>query len=233
MSHATGARILIVDDEPAIVRVLEANLRKHAFQVESATTGRGALDAYTRHPPDLLLLDLGLPDLDGMEVIQRLRTLGNTPIVVLSARQGESDKVHALELGADDYLTKPFGPRELLARVRVALRHAARPARGTDAIVQVGDLAVDFERRRVTRAGQEVHLTPTEYELVKVFVANQDRVLTDHQLLESIWGATNRQQAHSLRVYVARLRRLIEPDPRVPRYLVTEPGVGYRFVSEV
>jgi two-component system, OmpR family, KDP operon response regulator KdpE len=229
----SGARILVVDDEPAIVRAVEANLRKHEFKVDTASTGAEALQAYARVRPDLVLLDLGLPDVDGLQVIQAIRAHASTPIVVLSVRGTEPDKVHALELGADDYLTKPFGPSELLARVRVALRHTAHPPYGTDPVIVVGDLTVDLERRRVTRSGLEVHLTPTEYDLVKLFVANPDKVLTDRVLLEAIWGASYRQQAHSLHVYVARLRKKLEPDPQVPRYLLTEPGVGYRFDTSV
>ena len=230
--ESAGARILVVDDELAVVRAVGVNLRKHNFQVESASTGQTALDAYGRLHPDLVVLDLGLPDMEGLEVIRRLRARSNTPIVVLSVRGSEKDKVEALELGADDYVTKPFGPSELLVRIRVALRHAARPVRGIEAVVKVGDLSVDLEHRRVTLAGREVHLTPTEYDLLKLFMASPDKVLTDRMLLEAVWGATYRQQAHSLHVYVARLRRKIEADPQVPCLLLTEPGVGYRFVTD-
>ena len=228
-----GARILVVDDEPAVVRAVGVNLRKHNFQVESASTGEAALSTYARTHPDLVVLDLGLPDIEGLEIIRRLRTRANTPIVVLSVREAEQDKVAALEFGADDYLTKPFGPRELLARIRVALRHAARPSHGLEAVINIGDLSVDLEHRRVTLAEHEVHLTPTEYELLKLFLSNPDKVLTDRMLLEAIWGAAYRQQTHSLHVYVARLRRKIEADPQVPRHLLTEPGVGYRFLTDV
>lgn len=232
MSHTSGARILVVDDEPAIVRAVELNLRRHQFQVNSVRSGQAALEAYTRVRPDLVLLDLGLPDLDGLQVIRSIRAHASTPIVVLSVRGAERDKVQALDLGADDYLTKPFGPSELLARIRVALRHAARPARGAEPVTAIGDLAVDLERRRVTLAGQEVHLTPTEYDLLKILLEHPDKVLTDRMLLEEVWGATHRQQAHSLHVYVARLRKKIEADPQAPHHLLTEPGVGYRFVTE-
>jgi two-component system KDP operon response regulator KdpE len=232
MSHGSGARILVVDDEPAFVRAVETNLRKHDFRVERAATGEEALDAYVRHRPDLVLLDLGLPDLDGLQVIRSIRTRASTPIVVLSARGAEGDKVAALEQGADDYLTKPFGARELLARIRVALRHAAGPPQGTAPVIAAGDLVVDLERRRVTLASREVHLTPTEYDLLKIFVANPDKVLTDRTLVETVWGVAYRQQAHSLHVYVARLRKKLEADPQLPRYLLTEPGVGYRFVAD-
>jgi two-component system, OmpR family, KDP operon response regulator KdpE len=232
MSQGTGARILVVDDEPALVRAVDTNLRKHDFRVETAASGEAALEAYSRVRPDLVLLDLGLPDLDGLQVIRSIRTQSDTPIVVLSARGAEGDKVAALEQGADDYLTKPFGARELLARIRVALRHAARPPRGTEPIINAGELAVDLERRRVTLATREVHLTPTEYDLLRMFAANPDKVLTDRMLAEPVWGVAYRQQAHSLHVYVARLRKKLEADPQVPRHLLTEPGVGYRFVTE-
>jgi two-component system KDP operon response regulator KdpE len=232
VSQATGARILVVDDEPAFVRAVETNLRKHDFRVERAATGEQAIEAYARVRPDLVLLDLGLPDLDGLQVIRSIRTHASTPIVVLSARGAEGDKVTALEQGADDYLTKPFGARELLARIRVALRHAAGPPRGTEPVIISGEIAVDLERRRVTLASREVHLTPTEYDLLKILVANPDKVLTDSMLVERLWGVAYRQQAHSLHVYVARLRKKLEADPQVPHYLLTEPGVGYRFVTE-
>lgn len=232
MSQGSGARILVVDDEPALVQAVETNLRKHDFRVEGAATGKEALEAYSRLRPDLVLLDLGLPDLDGLQVIRTIRSRASTPIVVLSARGAEGDKVAALEQGADDYLTKPFGAGELLARIRVALRHVAAPAHGTKPVVTAGDLAIDLEHRRVTLAGQDVHLTPTEYDLLKIFVANPDKVLTDRMLVETVWGVAYRQQAHSLHVYVARLRKKLESDPQVPRYLHTEPGVGYRFVIE-
>jgi two-component system KDP operon response regulator KdpE len=232
VSQGSGARILVVDDEPALVRAVETNLRKHDFRVERAATGEEALEAYSRHRPDLVLLDLGLPDLDGLQVIRSIRSRASTPIVVLSARGGEGDKVAALEQGADDYLTKPFGARELLARIRVALRHVAGPAQGAEPVVVAGEMAIDLEHRRVTLADREVHFTPTEYDLLKIFVANPDKVLTDRMLVETVWGVAYRQQAHSLHVYVARLRKKLEADPQVPRYLLTEPGVGYRFVTE-
>jgi two-component system, OmpR family, KDP operon response regulator KdpE len=231
--QSTGARILVVDDEPAVVHAVTVNLRKHNFRVESASTGQGALSTYMRIHPDLVLLDLGLPDMEGLEVIRLLRARANTPIVVLSVREAEQDKVAALELGADDYVTKPFGPSELLARIRVALRHAARPLHGLEAVISVGDLKIDLEHRRVMRCDEEVHLTPTEYELLKLLVSSPDKVLTDRMLLEAVWGAAYRQQAHSLHVYIARLRRKIEADPQVPRLLLTEPGVGYRFVTDL
>jgi two-component system, OmpR family, KDP operon response regulator KdpE len=226
-----GARVLVVDDEPAIVRALRTNLEGHGFRVDSASDGREALDRFERGRPDLVLLDLNLPDTDGFGVIRAIRERAATPIIVLSVRGAERDKVSALDHGADDYLTKPFGVDELLARVRVALRHLAHASRGTDAVFVTGDLRVDLERRVVSVRGERVHLTPTEYSLLKALVAHPDRVLTDRMLLREVWGAEYGQESHYLHVYVARLRRKIENDPQAPRYLLTEPGVGYRLVE--
>jgi two-component system KDP operon response regulator KdpE len=227
-----GARVLVVDDDAQILRALRTNLAARGYQVHAAETGEQALDLFGRHRPDLLLLDLGLPGIDGLEVIRRVREQSQAPIVVLSARGEEREKVRALDLGADDYLTKPFGVDELLARLRVALRHAARPARGTAAVFRAGDLEVDLERRRVTARGQEVHLSPTEYELLKVFIANPDKVLTHRWLLQHVWGPQYGDEGHYLHVYVAGLRKKLEADPQRPRHLLTEPGVGYRFRVE-
>jgi two-component system KDP operon response regulator KdpE len=232
MTGGTGARVLVVEDDPGILRALKTNLTRHGFDVETAETGAEALDAYARRRPDLILLDLGLPDVDGTVVIQEVRARANTPIVVLSVRGAERDKVTALDLGADDYLTKPFGVEELLARVRVALRHAVGAARGTAAVFNTGELEVDIERRRVRVGGEEVHLTPTEYDLLKAFISQPDKVLTDRMLLRAVWGPEYGSEAHYLHVYVARLRRKIEKGPQSPRYLLTEPGVGYRLVTE-
>lgn len=232
MSQSTGARILVVDDEPAILRAVRTLLERNGFQVEVAENGQEALDSYARHAPDLLLLDLGLPDLNGLEVIRSVRQRAGTPIVVLSVRGSERDKVAALDLGADDYLTKPFGVDELLARLRVALRHAAHPTRGAEAVFRTGDLEVDVERRRVGVGGREVHLSPTEYELLKAFIAHPGRVLTDTALLRQVWGPEYGSEGHYLHVYVARLRKKLEADPQKPRYLVTEPGVGYRLLAD-
>ena len=232
MTHSTGARILVVEDDPGILRALKTNLTRHGFEVETAETGGQALDSFSCRPPDLILLDLGLPDIDGTVVIQEVRARASTPIVVLSVRGAEHDKVTALDLGADDYLTKPFGVEELLARVRVALRHAAGVASGTAAVFKTGDLEVDIEHRRVRVGAEEVHLTPTEYDLLKTFVRQPDKVLTDRMLLRAVWGPEYGSEAHYLHVYVARLRRKIEKDPQRPRYLLTEPGVGYRLITE-
>jgi two-component system KDP operon response regulator KdpE len=227
-----GARILVVDDEAAIGRAVETNLSRHGFRVRAAQTGQEAIDGLDSFRPDLVLLDIGLPDIDGFEIIRRVRERSNTPVIVLSVRGQERDKVAALDLGADDYLTKPFGVDELLARVRVALRHAARPAAGAAAVFRTGQLEVDLERRRVTVNGREVALTPTEYDLLKAFIAHPDKVLTDRMLLQRVWGQEYGSEAHYLHVYMARLRKKVEDDPQNPRYLKTEPGVGYRLVSE-
>jgi two-component system KDP operon response regulator KdpE len=178
------------------------------------------------------LLDLGLPDADGVDAIRDIRGYSSTPIVVLSARSAERDKVVALDVGADDYLTKPFGVDELLARIRVALRHSARPASGADAVFRAGDLEIDFERRRVSVAGSEVHLTPTEYGLLKALATHPDKVLTDRMLLQQVWGAEYASEDHYLHVYVARLRKKLEADPQKPHFLLTEPGVGYRLLTD-
>ena len=224
-----GAHILLVEDELPILEVVASNLEHRGFLVETATNGHEAMEAYRRRRPDVVILDLGLPDMDGVEIIQTIREAAKTPIVVLSARDAERDEVAALDAGADDYLSKPFGVEELLARIRVALRHTAGPSADAAGIIRSGDLVVDLERRRVEVAGIDVHLTPTEYELLKVFIAHPDRVFTDRMLLQSVWGAEYGSEDHYLHVYIARLRKKLEPDPHLPRYLLTEPGVGYRF----
>lgn len=226
----SGARILVVDDEPAIVRAVRANLSRHGFRVDVATTGQEALE-HAQARPDLILLDLGLPDGDGLEVIRSIREQSDTPIIVLSARGAEREKVRALDLGADDYLTKPFGLEELYARIRVALRHKTRLP-GNGPVFRTGGLEIDVERRRVTVDGEEVHLTPTEYSLLTALARNADRVVTDAMLLREVWGPPYGDEDHYLHVYVARLRKKLERDPQRPRYLRTEPGVGYRLLAE-
>ena len=228
---SAGARVLVVDDEPGIVRALRTNLAGHGFKVETAETGEAALASYRLRKPDLIILDLGLPDMDGTDVIRALRLESSVPILVLSVRGAERDKVAALDLGADDYLTKPFGVDELLARVRVSLRHAAHPASGAELVFRTGELEIDLEHRRIRVGGDEVHLTPTEFDLLKAFVAHPDKVLTDRMLLQAVWGPEYGDEAHYLHVYIARLRKKIEPDPQRPRCLITEPGVGYRLVT--
>jgi two-component system KDP operon response regulator KdpE len=228
-----GPVILVIEDEPPIRRFLRPTLTSQGYRVvESATGEDGLLQAATRQP-DLVILDLGLPDLDGLEVIRRLREWTSIPIIVLSARGAESDKVAALDAGADDYAAKPFAVGELLARARVALRHAAgsgrEPAESTFAL---GDLRVDLGRRRVWVADVEVRLTPIEYRLLAVLIRHAGKVLTHRQLLQEVWGPAQVEQTHYLRVYMANLRRKLEADPARPRFLRTEPGVGYRLLTE-
>jgi two-component system KDP operon response regulator KdpE len=230
MSPRDGsASILVVDDEPAIRKALGTNLRAHGFTVDTAADAREALDRHERAHPDLVILDLGLPDLDGAEVIRRIRSRGTTPIIVLSVRDAEADKVAALDAGADDYVTKPFGADELLARVRAALRRLAGPHASPEGVFEAGDLRVDLKTREVTLRGVPVHLTPTEYELLKVFMRYPDRVLTDRMLLEHVWGPTYSAESHYLHVYVARLRKKLRADGQAADPIATEPGVGYRF----
>jgi two-component system KDP operon response regulator KdpE len=227
--------ILVIEDDPPIRRFLRASLSSHDFEVQEASTGKEALMLAAQRPADLVILDLGLPDMDGLEVIRNLRTWSEVPIVVVSARGQEKDKVAALDLGADDYLTKPFSVGELLARIRVAMRHAARiAAGGADEATQfvVGDLKVDLAARRVFVADKEVHLTPLEYRLVAILVHHAGKVLTHRFLLEEVWGPPYVEEMHYLRVYMANLRRKLEADPARPRYLLTEQGVGYRLVDE-
>jgi two-component system, OmpR family, KDP operon response regulator KdpE len=228
---APGARILVIDDEPALRRAIEHNLGGHGFDVRGADSGEGGLEAETRFHPDLVLLDMVLPDISGTDVIVRLRERTSTPIIVLSVRGSEAEKVRALELGADDYLTKPFGVDELLARIRVALRHAARSGVRQEPIFRSGELAVDLEQRVVRVGGNQVHLTPTEYALLGALVADAGRVLTDRALLQRVWGPEYGSEDHYLHVYMARLRKKLERDPANPRHLRTEPGVGYRLLE--
>lgn len=232
MSHTLGAQVLVVDDEPGLLKAVRHVLERQGFAVRTATTGQAALLEHASYHPDLILLDLGLPDIDGFEVIRQVRARDNTPIVVLSVRGAERDKVTALDLGADDYLTKPFGVEELLARLRVALRHAMGAAPGPSPVLRAGDLEVDLEHRRVRVAGREVHLSPTEFNLLRTFVSHPNKVFTDQMLLRQVWGPGYGAEAHYLHVYVARLRQKIEADPRSPRYIITEPGVGYRLLAQ-
>jgi len=227
-----GARVLVVDDEPSISTALSRILKARGFVVEVAETGTEALNAYNTNRPDLMILDLGLPDMDGSQVIRRVRENSDTPIIVLSVREAEHEKVQALDLGADDYLTKPFGIDELFARVRVALRHSARPTSGAEAIFRMSGLEVDFELRRVRVRGQNVHLTPTEYNLLRAFIQNPDKLLTDRFLLQQVWGSEYEREAHYLHVYMSKLRGKIEDDAEKPSRLITEPGIGYRLVTQ-
>jgi len=225
--------VLVIEDEPQIRRFLRATLSAHGYRlVEAATAQEGLMHAATRQP-EIVILDLGLPDLDGLELTRQLREWSAMPIIVLSARGQESDKVAALDAGADDYLTKPFGVGELLARMRVALRHTARIAQEPgEAVFTVGDLRIDLARRQVFVANQEVHLTPIEYKLLTTLVRYAGKVVTHHQLLREVWGPGASSETHYLRVYMGQLRHKLEANPARPRYLVTESGVGYRLRTD-
>jgi len=226
---SSEAKILVVEDEQEIRRFLRVSLGSHGYQLLEAATGASGVVSAADHQPDLLLLDLGLPDIDGIEVIVQVRSWSSVPIIVLSARGQEEQKIAALDAGADDYLTKPFSVGELLARIRVALRHASQS--DGEPVYEVGELSVDLARRLVAVRGSEVHLTPIEYRLLTVLVQNAGRVVTHRQLLKEVWGPGNASETHYVRVYMAQLRRKIEADPAQPCYLLTEPGVGYRLAS--
>jgi two-component system KDP operon response regulator KdpE len=227
-----AARILLVDDEVSIQRAVVPLLKSRGYDVESAGTGADALRIVAAHPPDLIVLDLGLPDIEGTEVCRRVRERSTMPIIILSARGNEADKVAALDLGADDYVTKPFGPEELLARIRVWLRRLLTDDRSETGRVTVGELTIDFDRRRLLRADDEIRLTPKEFELLAFLARNPDRVLTHRAILKEVWGANAVDQPEHLWVLVAQLRKKIEPDPAHPRHLLTEPWVGYRLATE-
>jgi len=222
--------VLVVEDEPQLMRFLRTTLPVHGYRVAEATSGNQALVEAATRGPDLVLLDLGLPDLDGTEVTRRVREWSPVPIVVISARGQERDKVEALDAGADDYLTKPFGVPELLARMRVALRHAARRSDGAqETVLETGDLRIDLGARLVYRRGEEIRLTRTEYRLVAALAQQAGKVLTHRQLLREVWGPGSADETHYLRVYMAQLRHKLEDDPARPRHLLTETGVGYRL----
>jgi two-component system, OmpR family, KDP operon response regulator KdpE len=225
--------VLVVEDEAQVMRFLRATLGAHGYRLAEASSAQQALLQATTRSPDLILLDLGLPDLDGVEVTRRLREWSTTPIIVVSARGREGDKIQALDAGADDYLTKPFGAGELLARMRVALRNAARSgASPGETVFRTGDLAVDLAARRVSVGGREVHLTRTQYKLLTTLVKNAGKVVTHRQLLREVWGPGSVAQSHYLRVYMGQLRHKLEKDPARPRYLETETGVGYRLRAD-
>ena len=224
--------VLVIEDEPQMRRFLKASLEAHDYRLVEAVTAREGLAQAAGRNPDVILLDLGLPDLDGIELTRRLREWSRTPIIVISARGREQDKIAALDAGADDYLTKPFGIGELLARLRVALRHAAAPEGGGEPVFEVGDLKVDLAARLVFRRGAEVHLTPIEYKLLATLVRHAGKVLTHRQLLKEAWGPNAVEQTHYVRVYMTQLRHKLEDDPSRPRYLLTESGVGYRLKAE-
>ena len=224
----TGARVLVVDDEPGLADALAINLRAHGWEVFTADDGAGALQLAARCNPDVVLLDLGLPDISGLDVIAGIRGWSRVPIVVLSARQHGEDKVDALDAGADDYVTKPFAMNELLARLRAAVRRAA-PGDLTAAVVEAGELRIDLARRQVQRRGQVVRLSPTEWALIEVLVRNRGKLVSRHQLLQEVWGPAYTTETAYLRVYAAQLRRKLEQDPSHPRHIITQPGMGYVF----
>jgi two-component system KDP operon response regulator KdpE len=226
------AQILLVDDEVSIQKAMAPLLRSCGYGVTTAGSGREALDLFTRERPDLVILDLGLPDINGVEVCRKVRELADTPILILSARGAEKDKVAALDQGADDYVTKPFGPEEMMARVRAALRRSLGREAFLDGLLTRGALTIDFDRHRVQRGGEDIRLTPKEFELLALLVTHAGRVLTHRAILKSIWGSTAADQPEHLRVLMGHLRRKIEPDPARPRYLLTEPWVGYRFADD-
>ena len=226
------AEILLVDDEVSIQRAMAPLLRSRGYGVTVAATGRDAIAIVERDHPDLVILDLGLPDVDGIEVCRQIRERTGTPIVILSARGAEVEKVAALDIGADDYVTKPFGPEELLARIRAALRRSLGSESALHGQLTRGDLTIDFDRRRVHRGADEIRLTPKEFDLLTFMATHAGRVLTHRAILREIWGGHATTQPEHLRVLMGQLRKKIEPDPAAPRYLLTEPWVGYRFADD-
>lgn len=224
--------ILVIDDEPQILRALKTILTARQFRVTTASRGEEGLTLAAANPPDVIILDLSLPDMDGIEVCSRLREWTHVPIIVLSVRDAERDKVMALDKGADDYLTKPFGIEELLARIRVALRHAAQQQGAKETVIKAGPITIDIARHIVTRDGEEVKLSATEFKLLAYLAANAGRVLTHHAILSHVWDPADVDHVEYLRVYMRQLRKKIEADPDQPEYLQTEPGVGYRFVAD-
>jgi len=230
-TNGNGARILIVDDEPAIRKLLKVTLQAHQYTIGEASTGEeGVYLAATLHP-DLILLDLGLPDISGMNVLKRIREWSAVPVIVLTAKEREEDKIAALDAGADDYMTKPFGMGELLARLRVSLRHAAKSA--DEPILRFGGLSVDIAQRVVTLNDRPIKLTPKEYDLLRALASHAGKVLTHRQLLQEVWGgSTYDSDSHYLRVYIGHLRKKLEDDPTRPSLIVTEPGIGYRFIAQ-
>ncbi len=233
MAHLSST-IIVIEDELQIRRFVISSLENEQFQVHSAETGKQGLIEVGTRKPDVVVLDLGLPDMDGTEVIQQIRSWSNVPIIVLSARSHEAEKVKALDAGADDYLTKPFGSAELLARIRAQLRRKSFPAEGVnnDARFSFGDITVDFSKRLVFRENQAVHLTPIEFRLLSILIQNVGRVVTQRQLLKDVWGPSFIESSHYLRIYMGHLRQKLEADATQPKHLITETGVGYRLVSD-
>ncbi|MET0469219.1 MAG: response regulator transcription factor [Aeromicrobium sp.] len=221
--------VLAVDDDPAILRTLSINLRARGYDVETAGDGRSALQIVDERMPDVVILDLGLPDLDGVSVLKRLRLFTDVPVVVLSARHGSDDKVEALDLGADDYVTKPFDAEELFARVRAALRRTT--SRDVPLVVESGDVRLEITERRAVRAGEDVRLTPTEWHIVEVLARREGRLVRQAELLHEVWGPGYDRETNYLRVYLAQLRRKLENDPSRPQMFLTDPGIGYRLVT--
>lgn len=228
MEAKKGVRILVIDDEKQIRRLLKVALTGHGYSVEEAALGQEGLNKVTTYRPDLIILDLGLPDLNGLEVIRKLREWSQTPVIILSVKEQENDKITALDTGADDYVTKPFSMGELLARIRAALRHIVPP--GEEPILTFGELVIDLARRRVSVNEKEIKLTPIEYNLMKNLAIHAGKVLTHKQLLRVVWGPTYENDTHYLRVFIGQLRRKVEADPSRPRHIITEPGVGYRLM---
>ena len=227
--ESKGPRVLIVDDEAPIRRMLKISLDGHGFEIDEAVTGEGAVLRAAVFKPDIVLLDLGLPDIDGKDVIKQIRDWSTVPIIILTARDQETEKIEALDAGADDYVTKPFSMGELLARMRVAIRRSVHV--DTNPIIKCGDVTIDLSHRRVTRAAEEVRLTPTEYELLKTLATHMGKVLTHKQLLKTVWGNAYQNDTQYLRVYINQLRRKVEDNPTQPRYIITESGVGYRMIQ--
>ena len=221
-------RVLVVDDEPQILRALRINLSVRGYEVSTASTGAGALKAAAENPPDVVVLDLGLPDMDGIEVLAGLRGWLSAPVIVLSARIDSSDKVQALDAGADDYVTKPFGMDEFMARLRAAVRRAATTLEADEPVVETDSFTVDLAAKKVLRNGAEVHLTPTEWGMLEMLVRNRGKLVGREELLKEVWGPRYGTETHYLRVYLAQLRRKLEDDPSHPRHLLTEAGMGYR-----
>ncbi|GAB2548542.1 response regulator [Nocardia heshunensis] len=233
MTNAAAAptRVLVVDDEPQILRALRINLSVRGYEVTTASNGGAALRAAAEKHPDVIILDLGLPDMDGIEVLAGLRGWSTAPVIVLSARTDSSDKVEALDAGADDYVTKPFGMDELLARLRAAVRRSANTNDAAEPIIETGSFTVDLTAKKVTRHGHDVHLTPTEWGVLEMLVRNKGKLVGRRELLREVWGPSYATETHYLRVYLAQLRRKLEDDPSQPKHLLTEAGMGYRFQS--
>lgn len=228
MMSETDTRVLVIDDEPQICKLLRLSLRAHGYNVQEASTGEEGIGLAARYKPDILVVDLGLPDMDGKEVVTRIREWSDVPIIILTVRGQEQEKIDALDVGADDYLTKPFGVGELMARMRVALRRAAHS--DTEPVITCGDLIVDLAQRRVTVSGREVKLTPTEYDILKLLAQHAGKVLTHKQLLREVWGNAVDDDNHYIRVYIAQIRRKLEGDSSRHKYIFTESGVGYRLM---